>query len=253
MGRVEGKVALVTGGGSGLGRADVIAMAGEGAKVVVTDIDAEGAAETIRLAGGDCTFMHHDVANEDEWKDVIAKTLETYGKLNILVNNAGMLIPGNVEDIDTAIWRKHQQVHMDGCFYGIKYGIEAMKQNDEMCSIINVSSTTALIGYGDVFAYMACKGAIRSMSKGAAITCQDKGYNIRVNSIHPGVITTPLITNMQAGAPPLPEGVEPPAPPIWGLGEPSDVGYMVLYLASDESKFVNGTEMVIDNASVIRP
>ena len=252
MGRVEGKVALVTGGGSGLGRADVIAMAQEGAKVVVADIDEAGAKETIELAGGDCTFMHLDVADEENWKEVIAKTLETYGKLNVLVNNAGMLIPGDVETIDTAIWRKHQQVHMDGCFYGMKYGIDAMKGNGELCSIINVSSTTALIGYGDVFAYQACKGAIRSMSKGAATTCQDRGYTIRVNSIHPGVITTPLVLNMQAGIE-LPEGVEPPPPPIWGLGEPMDVGYMVLYLASDESKFVNGTEMVIDNASIIHP
>ncbi len=253
MGRVDGKVALVTGGGSGLGRADVIALAREGAKVVVTDIDVEGGEETVRLAGGDCTFMKLDVASEEEWKSVIAKTLETYGKLNVLVNNAGMLIPGTIETIDTPQWRKHQTIHMDGCFYGLKYGIEAMSQNDEPCSIINVSSTTALLGYSGVFAYAACKGAIRTMSKTAAITCQDQGYNIRVNSIHPGVITTPLVTNMQASLPDLPEGVEPPAPPIWGVGEPSDVGYMVLYLASDESKFVNGTEMVIDNASIIRP
>ena len=252
MGRVDGKVALVTGGGSGLGRADVIALAQEGAKVVVTDIDVEGGEETVRLAGGDCTFIHHDVADEERWKEVIAETLKTYGKLNILVNNAGMLIPGSVEDIDTKIWRIHQQIHMDGCFFGIKYGIEAMKDNGEPCSIINVSSTTALIGYGEVFAYQACKGAIRSMSKGAATTCQDRGYTIRVNSIHPGVITTPLVTNMQAGIE-LPEGVEPPPPPVWGFGEPSDVGYLVLYLASDESKFVNGTEMVIDNASIIHP
>ena len=105
MGRVEGKVALVTGGGSGLGRADCIALAQEGAKVVVTDIDREGGEETVRLAGGDCIFLEHDVADEERWKEVIAETLKTYGKLNVLVNNAGMLIPGDVETIDTKIWR----------------------------------------------------------------------------------------------------------------------------------------------------
>jgi 3(or 17)beta-hydroxysteroid dehydrogenase len=205
MGRVEGKVCLVTGAGSGLGRADAIRLAEEGAMVVVTDVDAAGGQKTVELAGSNAVFMEQDVADEDRWQAVIADTLAQFGKLNVLVNNAGIVIPGTVESVTTQDWRLQQQIHMDGTFFGLKYGIGAIKQNDEWGAIINMSSTTALQGYSPVFAYGAAKGAIRTMSKHAAVHCVNSGYKIRVNSLHPGIIDTPMVRNMAgagAGAPP---------------------------------------------------
>lgn len=250
MGRVEGKVCLVTGGGSGLGRADCIRLAEEGAKVVVTDVDVQGGEETVKLAGSNAIFMEHDVVDEDRWQTVIADTVSQFGKLNVLVNNAGIVIPGNVESVTTEEWRLQQSIHMDGAFFGMKYGIAAIKQNGEPGSIINMSSTTALQGYSMVFAYGAAKGALRTMTKHAAVHCLNSGYKIRVNSLHPGVINTPMVQNLAAGGP-IPDS-PPPVSPV-GLGEPIDVANTVLFLASDESKFINGVELPIDNTATVQP
>ena len=250
MGRVEGKVCLVTGGGSGLGRADAIRLAEEGATVVVTDIDVAGGEETVALAGSNTVFMEQDVADEARWQSIIADTLSQFGKLNVLVNNAGMVVMGTVESVTTEQWRRHQQIHMDGTFFGMKYGIGAIKQNGELGSIINMSSPTALQGYSAVFAYGAAKGAIRTMSKHAAVHCVNSGYKIRVNSLHPGVIATPMVMNMAADGP-IPD-TPPPMSPV-GLGEPNDVANTVVFLASDESKFINGVELPIDNTATNQP
>ena len=240
----------VTGGGSGLGRADAIRLAEEGATVVVTDIDVAGGEETVALAGSNTVFMEQDVADEARWQSIIADTLSQFGKLNVLVNNAGMVVMGTVESVTTEQWRRHQQIHMDGTFFGMKYGIGAIKQNGELGSIINMSSTTALQGYSAVFAYGAAKGAIRTMSKHAAVHCVNSGYKIRVNSLHPGVIATPMVMNMAADGP-IPD-TPPPMSPV-GLGEPNDVANTVVFLASDESKFINGVELPIDNTATNQP
>ena len=252
MGRVDGKVCLVTGGGSGLGRADAIRLAEEGAQVVVTDVDAAAGEETVALAGNNATFMLHDVADEARWQAVISATLERFGKLNVVVNNAGIVIPGTVESTTTEDWRLQQQIHMDGVFFGLKYGIGAMKDNGELGSIINMSSTTALQGYAMVFAYGAAKGAIRTMTKHAAVHCVNMGYKIRVNSLHPGVINTPMVQNLGAGAAPPPDTPRPSMGNV-GLGDPTDVANTVLFLASDESRFINGVELPIDNTATIQP
>jgi 3(or 17)beta-hydroxysteroid dehydrogenase len=257
MGRVGGKVCLVTGGGSGLGRADAVRLAEEGASVVVTDVDVSGGEETVRLAGSNAIFMEHDVVDEERWQKVIADTLSHFGKLNVLVNNAGIVIPGTIESITTPEWRRQQQIHMDGAFFGLKYGIGAIKQNDELGSIINMSSTTALQGFPTVFAYAAAKSAIRAMTKSAAVHCLNSGYKIRVNSLHPGVIDTPMVRNLGAAASATAAAAAsdtpPPPPSPVGLGEPMDVANAVLFLASDESKFINGVELPIDNTATIQP
>ncbi len=250
MGRVEGKICLITGGSSGLGRADAIRLAEEGAKVVVTDVNVEGGEETVQMAGSDTIFMEHDVANEEVWQKVIAQTLDHFGTLNVLVNNAGIVIPGTPESITDAEWRLHQDVNTDGVYYGIKYGIDAIKQCGEMGSIINMSSTAALLGYPIFFAYAASKGAVRSMTKSAAVHCQQCGYKIRVNSLHPGGIDTPMVRGANGETPPPPPPGTPPGP---GLGEPVDVANTVLFLASDESKFINGVELPVDNCTIIQP
>ena len=258
MGRVEGKVCLVTGGGSGLGRADVIRLAEEGAKVVVTDVDVTGGQETVELAGSNTMFLEQNVVDEARWKEVIQETIANYGKLNVLVNNAGIVIDGNIETVSTEDWRLQQQIHMDGAFFGLKYGIEAIKENGEPGSIINMSATTALLGYAQVFAYAAAKGALRSMTKSAAVHCLNSGYKIRINSLHPGVIDTPMVRNLGvSAAPPADDAPAPPQPSpgmmAVGIGEAMDVGNAVLFLASDESKFINGIELPIDNTSIIQP
>ena len=262
MGRVEDKVCLVTGGGSGLGRADAIALAAEGAKVVITDISREHGEEAAHAAGHDAIYLEHDVAEEGQWQKVIQQVLKEFGELNVLVNNAGMFIPGTIESVSWDQYRLHQRIHMDGAFFGMKYGIETIKHNEKPGSIINIASTTALLGYHTSFAYGACKGAIRTMTSHAAVHCQQSRYKIRVNCVFPSVIQTPMIEKLYAEAaaaaeaagktrppPPPPEDL-PPSP---GLGEPMDVGYAVLFLASDESKFINGAELRVDNCSVVNP
>ncbi len=262
MGRVEDKVCLVTGGGSGLGRADAIALAKEGAKVVITDISKENGEEAAHAAGNGAIFLEHDVAEEDQWQLVIKQTLAHFDELNVVVNNAGMFIPGSVEEVSWDQYRIHQRVHMDGTFFGIKYGIQTIKANGKLGAIVNIASTTALLGYHTSFAYGACKGAIRTMTSHAAIHCQQLRYNIRVNCIFPSVIQTPLIEKLyeDAAAAAQARGVERPASvpleqqiPSPGRGEPMDVGYAVLFLASDEAKFINGAELRVDNGSVINP
>ena len=252
MGRVEGKVCIVTGGASGLGRADAIRLAEEGAKVVVTDVDATGGEETAQLAGGDTIFMQHDVSNEDVWIDVIAKTVDKFGKLNVLVNNAGIVIPATAEEVTNDDWRLIQNINTDGVFYGIKHGISTIKQNDEWGSIINMSSTAALVGYPVYFAYAASKGAVRSMTKSAAVHCLQAGYKIRVNSLHPGGVATQMTANIPAPPPEMLEFMAtlPPGP---GIGEPDDVAWTVVFMASDESKHINGVELPVDNTTVVYP
>lgn len=256
MGRVQDKVCLVTGGGAGLGQADVLALAGEGAKVVITDIDKKGGEETAHKAGGDTIFLEHDVAEQDQWKQVIAQTIDHFGELNVLVNNAGMVIPGNVETASWEDYRTHQRIHMDGTYLGLKYGVETIKLNGKMGSIVNMASTTAMLGYKDSFAYSACKGAVRAMTIASAVHCQQEKYKIRVNCLLPSVIMTPMIEKLNREAPrddrdpTVRYAEETPSP---GLGEPMDVGNTVLFLASDESKFINGAELRIDNCSVVNP
>ncbi len=248
MNRVKGKVAIVTGAAGGLGRAEALLLADEGAKVIVTDID-EGAiekvAEAIRSRSGEALCIKHDVASETEWIKVIGRTLEAFGRLDVLVNNAGVIIYKKIEDISLAEWRWLMSVNLDGVFLGTKHAIGAMK-NSGGGSIINIASTAALIGNPDASAYHASKGGVRLFSKAAAIECSKAGYgyNIRVNSIYPGVINTAMADPLKKDENKYNTAVS--WHPMGHFGEPEDIAYGVLYLASDESKFLTGSELVID-------
>ncbi len=251
MGRVEGKVALVTGAASGLGEASSILLIAEGAKVVLCDIDIEkGEALAARL-GSDALFVLLDVSAEKQWIAAIETTLSHFGKLDILVNNAGVVVVADVEHTTAKDWRFVHSVGTDGTFFGSKHGIRAMRTSGGG-SVINMSSVSAIGGYPYVFAYSASKGAIRAMTKSAAVYCAQKGYGIRCNSIHPSGIATPMILGKRNE---LEEAIRETAmdmpSELTGLGQPVDVANMVLFLASDESKFVNGAEFVIDNAATI--
>ncbi len=250
MGRVEGKVALITGAASGLGAADAEILAREGAMVVLTDIDedaGEAAAESIRKAGGKATFLVQDAANEEQWQQVLAAIRKEHGRLDVLVNNAGIVIMGSPEDCTLDDFRKQNAVMSEGVFLGCKHALPLMHESGGG-SIINMSSIASHLGYPIFFAYSAAKGAVRAMSKAIAVHCQMNGYNIRVNSLHPGAIDTPMVdqTTSELGI----ENKEDLSPV--GLGQPEDVANVVLFLASDESRFVNGTEILIDNTLSIQ-
>lgn len=250
MNRVAGKVALVTGGGLGLGRASALMLAREGARVVVTDVkEAEGrlAADDIIDAGGEAIFIKHDVSLEAEWDHAIAMTLRRFGRLDVLVNNAGVALSADVEATTLEQWRWLMAINLDGVFIGTQRAIAAMKKGAGG-SIINFSSIEGLIGDPNLAAYNASKGGVRIFTKSAALHCAKAGYKIRVNSIHPGYIWTPMVEAFIASQPDpvAAKGFIASLHPVGHLGEPDDIAYGVVYLASDESKFVTGAELVID-------
>lgn len=235
MTRVEGKVALITGAGSGLGKADALLLAREGARVVVTDINEEaGRAVALECDG---LFVRHDVGNEADWRRVIDTAQSRYGRIDVLVNNAGIVIPADIETTTLEQYRLVNSIHAEGTFLGCKYGVEAMKARGG--AIINIASITALRGSPQVLAYAAAKGAIRSMSQSVAAHCVERRYPIRCNAIFPGVMATPLVIAVVGENYP-------------GAGRPDDVANMVLFLASDESRFVNGAEFAADNGASMR-
>jgi NAD(P)-dependent dehydrogenase (short-subunit alcohol dehydrogenase family) len=248
MNRVKGKVAIITGGAGGLGRAQAMLLAKEGAKVVVTDMDeAQGkrAAEEIREEGGEAIFIRHDVSKEIEWNRVISETLEQFGKLDILVNNAGVNLWKKIEDTSLDEWQWLMNINLGGVFLGTKYAMAAMKKSGGG-SIINISSVAGIVGTLDTSAYHASKGGVRLFTKAAALECSKAGYdyNIRVNSVHPGVIKTRMVEELLNDEEKRKTALS--WHPIGHFGEPEDVAYGVLYLASDESKFITGAELVID-------
>lgn len=241
--RLREKVALITGGASGLGRETAILFAKEGAKVVITDINEEMAKEVIEIIqsnDGEALFIKHDVAVEEEWKSVIQTTLQTYDKLNVVVNCAGIGTFATIEDTTFELWHKVISINLDGPFLGTKYGIEAMKKTGQRGSIINVSSIASMVGDPGLVAYGASKGGVDQLSKSAALFCAKEGLNIRVNTVHPAYIQTPLMANV--------EDVEyvKSLLPVGHFGEPIDVANGILYLASDESKFTTGSQLLID-------
>ena len=251
MKRVKNKVAIVTGGASGLGKSSAKLLAREGAKIVVSDIDEEGGkkvVQQIKEDGGEAIFIKQDVAKEDEWKNVIETTLELYLKLHILANSAGIGLGGTVEDVTLEDWKNLIDINLNGTFLGTKYGIKGMRKTDEGGSIINFSSIEGLIGDPNLPAYNASKGGVTIFTKSAALHCAKQGYGIRINSIHPAYIWTPMVENFLKAQGDVEEGKKQleSLHPIGHLGEPDDIGYGVVYLASDESKFMTGSELVID-------
>ena len=251
MGRVDGKVAIVTGGASGLGEADARLLVSEGANVVLTDIDDEAGRDIAAEIGAE--FFHQDVSEEETWTLLVNHVVERYGHLDVLVNNAGIALIADIEHTTTEIWRRILSVHLDGTFFGCRAAIPAMKEGGGG-SIVNISSTAALIGFAPYFAYSAAKGGIRSLTKSVAVHCRERKNGVRCNSVHPGSIDTPMVAAALEGLRQvkLPGSGEREAARIAvGLGEPNDVAYMVLFLASDESKHVTGAEMVVDNADTV--
>ncbi|MEO7986797.1 MAG: glucose 1-dehydrogenase [Gemmatimonadales bacterium] len=255
MGRVEGKVALVTGAAAGIGRSASMLLAREGARVAVTDVhDDDGArlVKEIEAAGGRAGFWHLDVSKEDEVRSVFAKVAEAFGPVTVLVNNAGISgVNKPTHEITEAEWDALMAVNVKGVFFCTKHAIPQMRRAGGG-SIINLSSIYGLVGAPDSPPYHASKGAVRLMSKtDALLYAADR---IRVNSVHPGFIWTPMVENFLGASGNLAERRRAldALHPLGHLGDPDDVGYAILYLASDESKFVTGSELVVDGGYTAR-
>ncbi|WP_433769893.1 glucose 1-dehydrogenase [Pseudomonas putida] len=248
MQRVEGKVCIITGAASGIGREDALLLAREGAKVVLTDLNEETGRQVAAEIGANALFIRHDIASESDWQNVVKTTVEHFGRLDVLVNNAAILALGSIEDTTLELWQKVQKINGDGYFLGCKYAIQAMKENGGG-SIINMSSVAALGAMPMFCAYSASKGAVAAMTRSIALHCKQQGYRIRCNSVHPDGVNTPM-TQALAGGQAIPQEALD-QDPMNRMAAPRDIANVVLFLATDESRFVNGAEIRVDNAQLI--
>lgn len=242
--RLQNKVAFISGGARGMGAVEARLFAHEGAKVVIGDVlDAEGrrTEAEINETGGECLFVRLDVTSESGWRQAIAATVSRFGRLDVLVNNAGIYRTAPVEQTSGDLWDQVMSINAKGVFLGTKYAIPQMRRSGGG-SIINISSVAGLVGSMDSAAYNASKGAVRLFTKSTAI--QHAQDNIRANSIHPGTIETLMTAELLADEANRQDRIT--RTPLGRLGRPEDVAYGALYLASDESSFVTGSELVID-------
>jgi len=246
--RLKNKIALITGAASGMGESTAHIFAAEGAKLVLTDVlckEGEAVAASIKAAGGQAVFLHHDVTQEADWQKAIAATLERHGKLDIVVNNAG--ISGGLPDkLDVAAFDRLMAVNARGTFLGMKVAIEHMQKSGGG-SIVNISSISGIVGQDFVhMGYNGAKGAIRTMTKSAAVQFGPAG--IRVNSVHPGIM--PPMRTSQTSADPAIRARVLEAVPLRRAGRIEEVAYAVLFLASDEASYITGAELVVDGGLI---
>lgn len=251
MGRLQGKTALVTGAASGIGLGIAACFAAEGAQVIFTDIDLEACTRASQEHGG-AVALELDVALEDGWASTIPRVMDRFGKLDVLVNNAGIALLGDVETLSVADFDRTMAVDLRGVFLGCKYAVKVMKAARQG-SIINMSSVSGIRAQAELVAYNAAKAGVALMTKSVALHCGQRGYGVRCNSIHPGLIRTPILDKLLA------QSDDPDAllagfiatHPIGHMGEPADVAALAVYLASDESKFVTGSAMSVDGGAAM--
>ena len=250
MGRVQDKVAIITGAASGLGFAAARKLLEEGAKVILTDVNREvldSMSERLSdFSKSQFQAIFHDVTQEESWIELINKTESDQGKINILVNSAGISLGADVVSTDFDIWKKVHQVNLDSVFLGCKYAVPVMGKYGHG-SIINISSISGIVAGWNTAAYNSSKAGVRLLSKSVALFCAKKGFEVRCNSVHPAFVNTPILDPIKQafGAD---EAVAKLARqiPMNKIGDTDDVSYAILYLASDESKFMTGTEIVLD-------
>ena len=246
MGRLQDKIALITGGASGSGRAAAHLFAEEGATVVIADRDEAAARAAVAAIGGRASFQRLDVTAEDRWIAVTDALVRDRGRLDILINSAGVSLLKDIETTTLDEWRVLMAVNLDGTFLGCKHAVRVMKERGG--SIVNMSSVAGLIGSGFLAAYCASKGGVRLLTKAVALHCARKGYNIRCNSVHPSFADTPMLEGMVAAArnPDKLAASFTAAAPLGRLAQPIEVARTILFLASDESVFTTGAELVVD-------
>ncbi len=246
IGRIQGKVAMVTGGADGIGKAIAELLAKEGGKVFIADISEEKGRAAAEEIGG--TFISLDVSSEDSWKAAMETLHVNHGGLDILVNNAGVIGKGAQDPENTTLedWKKIHSINLDSVFLGCKYAISFMKEKGG--SIVNMSSRSGMIGVPNAAAYASSKAAIRNHTKSVALYCAGKNYNIRCNSVHPGPIMTAMWKQMLGEGEDFNRNLEKFSSdiPMKRFGTPEEVAYAVLYLASDESSYTTGSELSLD-------
>lgn len=249
MGRLQGKIALVTGAASGLGLAMSRRFVGEGARVLMTDIDAAGVTRAAEDLGEHAAAFAHDVTDEAQWQAAVAQADRVFGGLHLLVNNAGIGTPGTVENTSLEDWRRVHAIDLDGVFLGCKRALPLMSvscDRDGMRgSILNISSIAGVIASGQMAAYNSAKAAVRHLTKSVALHCAKQGYPITCNSVHPAFIDTPILDNFGADKDAVRAKLGRQVP-VGHVGEPDDVAWAAVYLCSDEAKFVTGAELYID-------
>jgi len=247
--RLEGKVALVTGGASGVGRETALRLVAEGARVAITDLNAEGGQAVAAELGAGALFLPHDVAEEADWARVVEAVQQQLGPLDVLVNNAGILIPGTIESMKLAHWHKLMRVNADSVFLGTQAGVRAMKARGG--AIVNIASVSSWLPIDAYAGYSASKAAVAAVTRAAALHCRKSGSALRVNSVHPDGIWTPMMEASLKHAPPgtKPEHLlyDPQRNPKGRACLPSEVASVVAFLASDDAKAINGAELRVDN------
>ena len=243
--RLDGKVILISGGARGMGAVEAHMFTREGARVVIGDVLEDEGRQTeaaVNEAGGECVFVRLDVTSEDDWAAAVATAVSRFGKLDVLVNNAGISITGGIEEFTEEDWDRTFDINAKGVFLGTKAAIPEMRKAGGG-SIVNISSGAGIApAPGTSGAYAASKGAVRLLTKSTAI--QYASENIRCNSVHPGPIETPMLLSARGGGSQLDTTIE--RVPLGRIGTPEEIAYGVLYLATDESSFVTGSELVID-------
>lgn len=246
MGQLDGRVGIVTGAASGIGAATARVLAREGARLVLTDLDDTAGLALAEEVGG--IYVHHDVTDDAAWPEVVETAEKRFGRLDILVANAGIAIMGPAVDMSLADWRKQMAVNVDGVFLSVKYCIPAMRRAGNGGSIVMLSSVAGLRGSAGLAGYSATKGAVRLFAKSMALECAQARDGIRVNSVHPGIIATPIWTKMpaRANAPLDPVQIAASSVPIGKPGQPEEIANGILFLVSDQSSHMTGSELVID-------
>jgi 3(or 17)beta-hydroxysteroid dehydrogenase len=251
---IAGSSALITGGASGLGAATARRLIGQGARVVIADIAEERGRAVAGKIGSAAHFVRLDVTSEENWQAAIAETVEKFGALHVLLNSAGIGLSKTVEDITLEEWRRVHAIDLDGVFLGCKHGVAEIKKHTGKQtggrlggSIINISSISGIIAGANMAAYNSAKAGVRLLSKSVALHCAKSGYNIRCNSVHPTFIDTPILDKYRDrfGNEVMQQKLGRQVP-IGRLGRPEEVGWALVFLASDESSFMTGSEVVID-------